>query len=95
MTGVDVVAIGEAFGLQRGQLAQLLGVHYVTVQRWVSAPKPMNIDPMQRKILAALEEQRMRLDQGARAALGAELARALDVGGTLAGLHALLRRTFE
>ncbi len=88
MTPAEVAAVRSAVGLTQGQLAQLLGVHPLTVSKWersVLVPSPY-----QAALLHAFREAARRApDVGARAAL------LIAVEGVPVALYTLLHAAFD
>lgn len=62
MTGTEIKAWREARGLTQAQLAELIGVHRVTLARWETGTRIPH--PMVGIVLARLDQQ---MDAGARA----------------------------
>lgn len=78
----------EDFGWTPVLLAQLLGVNTATAYRWEQAKwKALRLDPLHESLFARLAEVAAR---PRRAERGRMLARAVRLGGTLAGLAELL-----
>lgn len=55
MTGAEVVSVLERSGLTVGELAQLVGVHRVTAQRW-KAQKQFACSRLQAQIIVVLDQ---------------------------------------
>ncbi|MGD9689520.1 MAG: helix-turn-helix domain-containing protein [Phycisphaerales bacterium] len=96
LTGNQIRAMREAFGLSIGQFAQVLGVHPVTLNRWELAGKQCPpIDGLPRSILMGLQgrleqARSQRRFQSEAAKAGSEIEKMLALGGVLVALAALL-----
>ena len=85
--------VREALGLDAGVLTQLLGVNPSTIYRWESAPKALvRAAPFQAALLAVLGEL---VKRGHGADLGARIASALQVGGSLRALYLVLQEFYS
>jgi transcriptional regulator with XRE-family HTH domain len=93
MLSADVTTLRERLLLTRDQFASLLGVSPSTVYRWEAADGNLSVDPMQRWILAALQD-RMEKPGGADR-IEREVCRALVIRGGLYALYKLLAMVFD
>lgn len=93
-TAADVVALRQGLGLTRAQFASLVGVSASTVFRWESTLGVLNVDPMQRQIFAALQQQ-LAAPNNQAAQLGQAVGKALLIGGGLFALYKLLEAVFD
>lgn len=83
----------EALGLSAESFAQLLGVNPSTVYRWEAAPGAIEkVVPFQAALLAVLDELVRR---GHGAEFGEQITSAIQVGGSLRGLHLVLRTFYS
>jgi transcriptional regulator with XRE-family HTH domain len=83
VTGNQVSALRQKLGLSQVQLAQLLGVHPLTVSKWerdVLAPTDHHV-----QLLASFAKARR-----AKAAIGSEVAALLVTAGVVVALFTLL-----
>ncbi|HEX6039313.1 helix-turn-helix domain-containing protein [Longimicrobium sp.] len=88
MTGPEVHAIRTQLGLSQVQLAQLLGVHPLTVSKW------------ERSVLAPTPHQAALLDSFGKAGkakqqIGSEVSNLLVTAGVAMALLALLSAAFD
>lgn len=85
--------VREALGLGADVFAQLMGVNPSTVYRWeTAAGAAEKAAPFQAALLVVLEELTHR---GHGAGLGAQITSAIQVGGSLRGLHLVLRAFYS
>lgn len=79
------------------QFAALLGVHPATLYRWeAKGSEPVRLDPMQLRLLVALQEQaQQHQSDEARSDWAQGLITALLIGGGLFALFKLLEAVFE
>ena len=87
MTAARIQAIRTSLGLSQVQLAQLLGVHPLTVSRW------------ERSLLAPTPHQSALLESFGKASrtetqIGDEVANLLLTAGVAVALYALLKAAF-
>lgn len=88
LVGANVRAIRERFNWSGQQLASLLDVHASTVHRWEQqADEAIKIDPSHCRVILVIQR---RLDEPEAAGFVARVSRALDEGGGLKGLWAVL-----
>lgn len=88
MTPAEVLAIRSELGLTQVQLAQLLGVHPLTVSKWergLGAPSPH-----EQALL-----QSFRKAAQSRKDVGATVAQVLVTAGVALALFVLLKAAFE
>lgn len=78
----------EALGLTQAQLAQLLGVHWVTVSKWERGE--LTPAPYQAALIA-----RFRQAGQAQRDIGSEVGELLVAAGVAAALFLLLKAAFE
>ncbi len=97
MTGNQIRAIRQAFGLPIDQFARVIGVHAVTLNRWeLTGNEHPKIDGMPGNILLGLRERLLngtRFNRQAKAEAenkGMEIGQLLALGGLLLALAALL-----
>lgn len=91
MKGRRVTEIREALGLNRGQFAELMGVHSASVYRWESARGELIVDPFHGRLLALMDSTKA----GALPRLGRRVIPALMTRGPLYALHRLLAGLFK
>ena len=85
--------VREALGLNIEIFAQLLGVNRATVYRWESTPGAVEkVVPFQAALLTVLDELVRR---GHGVDFGVQVASAIQVGGSLRGLHLVLRAFYS
>jgi len=87
MTAADLQKLREKLGLSQVQLAQLLGVHPLTVSKWergILAPTPH-----QNALLESFAKAR-----SARKTIGDEVGDLLLTAGVVVALYALLSAAF-
>ncbi len=87
MTSAQLQKLRERLGLSQVQLAQLLGVHPLTVSKW------------ERGVLAPTPHQSALLDsfakaRGARKTIGDEVGELLLTAGVVVALYTLLNAAF-
>lgn len=88
MTSAEVLAVRTQLGLSQVQLAQLLGVHPLTISKWergVSTPTPH-----QAALLQSFRKAGMRTKQ-----IGDEVSNLLVTAGVAVALWALLSAAFD
>ena len=96
MTGAQIRQLRLAIRMDPAQFAQLLGIHASSVYRWeMAADAEVRIEPFQRQILTALEDQLAQRAAPAQADLGGAILKGLLIGGGLFGLFKLLEAVFE
>lgn len=88
MTPAQVVAIRESLGLTQAQLAQLLGVHPLTVSKWERGVLSPN--PHQAALLGSFRRAAHREPDVGQVVVGLLVAAGIGVA-----LYALLRAAFE
>jgi transcriptional regulator with XRE-family HTH domain len=93
LTGAKVRALRLRAGLKPGELAQLLGIHSVTVYRWETLPE-LHVEPFQQQLLALLDAELSRRTAQEATELRDSIRNGLLVGGTLLGLCRLLCARF-
>lgn len=92
MTGSDIQKLRLELGMTVAQLAQLLGVHYVTVLRWEQVGnQALRLDPLYASFLAQIQRGLETRKAQERAEWGEAMLRGLLLGGTLMGLAVLLK----
>lgn len=85
--------VREALGLSVGAFTQLMGVNPSTIYRWETAPGAVEkAAPFQAALLVVLGEL-VRCGHGAES--GAQIASAIQVGGSLRGLHFVLQTFYS
>lgn len=83
MTGTEVRAVRDALGLKQPQLAQLLGVHPVTVSRWET--DDLHPSPYQDAMLQSFQKA------AKRPGIGDDVLKALVTVGIIVALAILLQ----
>ena len=87
MTSAEVRAVREGLGLNQSQLAQLLGVHPLTVSKWERGL--LSPSPHQDTLLRSFRKAAKKPD------IGEEVASALLAAGVAFALLLLLEAAFE
>jgi transcriptional regulator with XRE-family HTH domain len=88
MTGNEIAGLRQKLGFSQVQLAQLLGVHPLTVSKW------------ERGLLSPTDHQSSLLDSFAKAQrskrdVGEDVANALAAAGVVVALYLLLRTAVD
>ena len=86
MTPAEVLAVRDRLGLNQTQLAQLLGVHPLTVSKWERGL--LDPSPHQETMLRSFRKAAKNPD------IGEEVAKALVVAGVAVALLVLLEAAF-
>ncbi|MCA9635210.1 MAG: helix-turn-helix domain-containing protein [Myxococcales bacterium] len=96
-TGDSIRALRETVGMTVDQFATLLGIHPATLYRWeAKGGEAVRLDPMQLRLLVALQEQAQKHQSEAdRKDWAQTLLTALLIGGGLFALFKLLEAVFE
>ena len=84
MTGREIAAVRTGLGVTQVQLAQLLGVHPLTVSRWERGD--LTPSPYQEALLESFAKARSSKDD-----IGETVARLLVTAGVVLALYALLK----
>ncbi len=92
-TGAQIRDIREALTLTTAEFAGVLAVHAGTVSRWESSPEEINVDGIAANLLCVLASHMP--PSRWTAAVGAEVRRAMLIGGTLAGVHQLMHNLHQ
>lgn len=96
-TGTMIKALREALGFTADHFAGLMGVHPATLYRWeAKGDEPARLDPMQLRILMALQDElKKKQTTKAQAEWGEALLSALIIGGGLFALYKVLEAVYE
>lgn len=96
ITGSGITSLRTALSLAPRELAELLGVHTVTVYRWEGhAARTPRLDPLHAQLLTLLQvETDRRGTPRRRAEFGSRMRTAIALGGGLLGLYNLLDAAF-
>lgn len=96
MTGDDIRQIRTDLGTDPTQFSQLLGIHSSTLYRWEKlGPTTARVEPMQRQLLAVLQQQLVNRAPEDRISFGKKIQAGLLNGGGLLGLYYLLEANFR
>lgn len=95
-TGTSVRNLRTSLKLSASQMAQLLGTSVSTIYRWEKAGDgAIRVDPMQAKVLAALDQELKKRSALKTKELGETILTGLLIGGGLFALFKVLEAVYD
>ena len=90
MTGNEIRRVRVELGLDPFAFAKVLGIHVSSLYRWEALGGEVRMDPLQSEVLEQLAKKLRAKRSTEKKKIGASILAGLLMGGTIAGLAALL-----